>query len=74
MMFSVAMVLFPEVQKKAQEELDMVLGNGRLPTLAHRDQLDYTRRLVQEVLRWGPVTPIGEFGLTITYHKSYEVI
>lgn len=60
LMFTVAMILFPEVQKKAQEELDKVIGNSRLPAVADREELDYTWRLVQEVLRWGPVAPIGE--------------
>jgi cytochrome P450 len=61
MMFFIAMILFPDVQKKAQEELDRVIGTTRFPNVADRDQLDYVGRVVQEVFRWGPVTPIGEF-------------
>ncbi len=29
--FLLTMVCFPEMQKKAQEELDRVIGHGRLP-------------------------------------------
>lgn len=56
-MVFVAMVLFPEAQSKAQKELDQVLGINRLPTI----ELNYVRRLIKEVLRWGPVTPLGKF-------------
>ncbi|CAE6414749.1 unnamed protein product [Rhizoctonia solani] len=59
MMFLLAMVLHPEVQKKAQEELDSVIGSARLPTFEDRAQLGYIERMVQETLRWGPVTPIA---------------
>lgn len=58
-MFFMAMLLFPDVQQKAQEEIDTAVGNSRLPTLEDQDQLQYVWRIVQEVLRWGPVTPIG---------------
>lgn len=32
------LILFPDVQKKAQEELDKVVGRERLPTLADRSR------------------------------------
>ena len=35
------MSLYPEVQKKAQEELDRVIGRDRLPELDDRDSLPY---------------------------------
>jgi cytochrome P450 len=66
-MFFMAMILYPEVQKKAQKELDAVIGNTRLPNLKDRAQLDYVGRLVQEVLRWAPVTPLGEL-MNISRH------
>lgn len=40
------MTLFPEVQKKAQEELDRVIGPDRLPEFKDRDQLPYINALV----------------------------
>lgn len=59
LMFFMAMLLFPEVQKKAQKELDTVIGDSRLPSLEDYPQLDYVGRMVQEVLRWGPVAPLA---------------
>ncbi|GJJ09727.1 hypothetical protein Clacol_003951 [Clathrus columnatus] len=55
--FMLAMVMFPRVQKRAQEELDHVLGLGRLPTFEDQSQLPYIGAIVREVLRWFPVTP-----------------
>ncbi|KAK1232695.1 hypothetical protein PQX77_004171 [Marasmius sp. AFHP31] len=53
-----AIALYPEVQVKAQAQLDQVLG-GRLPALADRSQLPYIDRICYELLRWNPVTPLG---------------
>ena len=44
-----AMVRFPEVQIRAQEELDDVIGRSRIPTLADMDNLPYMRAIVKEV-------------------------
>ncbi|KAK7683860.1 hypothetical protein QCA50_013238 [Cerrena zonata] len=57
--FTLAMILYPDVLKKAQAEVDSVVGRDRLPTFADRDQLPYIRALVKEVLRWKPITPLG---------------
>ncbi|KAF9525564.1 cytochrome P450 [Crepidotus variabilis] len=57
--FFLAMILFPEVQKKAQAEIDAVVGNDRLPTLADMPHLPYVNALVTEVLRWNSVGPLG---------------
>ncbi|KAG2064898.1 cytochrome P450 [Suillus decipiens] len=54
-----AMTLFPDVQKKAQAEIDAVVGLDRLPSFADRDSLPYTEALVKEVLRWNVVFPTG---------------
>ena len=53
------MVLFPEAQRKAQEELDKVVGFNRLPEYEDRESLPYINALCKEVLRWQPVTPLG---------------
>lgn len=55
-----AMVLYPEVQKKAQEEIDRVVGSDRLPTFDDMDNLPYVRCIVSEALRWLPVSPVRE--------------
>ena len=58
--FFLALSLNPDVQKKAQAELDAVIGHDRLPTLADRERLPYVNALCSEVLRWQNVAPTGE--------------
>ena len=55
------MTCFPDVQKKAQAEIDLVVGPDRLPSFADRDSLPYIDALVKEVFRWNAVVPTGEF-------------
>jgi cytochrome P450 len=57
--FFLAMSVCPEVQKKAQEEIDRVVGNSRLPTFSDRENLPYVDAIVKEILRWLPVAPLG---------------
>lgn len=57
--FILAMIMFPEVQAKAQEEIDRTIGTDRLPQLADRGQLPYVEGVVKEVFRWFTVTPLG---------------
>ena len=49
------MVCYPEVQKKAQEELDKVL-NGRLPEHSDIASLPYLSALIKEVYRYTAVS------------------
>jgi len=44
-----AMTAFPEAQKKAQAELDRVVGPHRLPTLDDLPDLPYVQAIIQEV-------------------------
>ncbi|KAI7227304.1 putative cytochrome P450 [Hortaea werneckii] len=59
--FFLAMSLYPSVQRKAQAELDTVLGSQptRPPTTADRPRLPYLNALVEEAQRWHPITPMG---------------
>lgn len=57
--FCIAMILSPHSQKRAQDELDGLLGNHRLPNLQDRGRLPYTNALIKEVLRWWPIAPMG---------------
>jgi cytochrome P450 len=59
--FLVAMLLFPDIQRKAQDELDSVVGRDRLPTFEERPKLPFVDAVSREVLRWRPVTPLGSF-------------
>ncbi|GJJ11037.1 hypothetical protein Clacol_005268 [Clathrus columnatus] len=55
--FLYTMVLHPEVQKRAQEELDEVVGSGALPSFEDCGRLKYIRAVFQELLRWNAVAP-----------------
>ncbi|KAK0193893.1 cytochrome P450 [Armillaria mellea] len=54
-----AFLLYPEVQAKAQAEIDAAIGHSRLPTFDDRAQLPYINAIVLEVLRWNPALPMG---------------
>ncbi|CAI6093863.1 unnamed protein product [Clonostachys chloroleuca] len=64
--FILNMVLHPEIQDKAQHMLDEVVGRERLPTFNDREKLPYLDYIVQETLRWCPVSPVG------VPHRSLE--
>lgn len=51
------MVLFPEVQTRAQAEIDRVIGKGRIPSSEDRDSLPYVEGIVQELQRCGASSP-----------------
>jgi cytochrome P450 len=53
------MMLFPDVQKRVQMELDTVIGTERLPTFEDRSSLPYVEAVLRETLRWHPVFPLG---------------
>ena len=54
------MTLYPEVQRRAQAELDEVVGTDRLPTFDDRERLPYVSALCTELFRWMPVGPVGK--------------
>ncbi|KAF9238500.1 cytochrome P450 [Melanogaster broomeanus] len=66
LMFHLAMVLNPDVQTKAQEEIDRVVGNERLPNFDDRPALPYIEGVYLETLRWQPVAPLGVPHMTST--------
>ena len=53
------MSLNPEIQKKAQAELDAVVGPNRLPYHADKDSLPYISAITKEALRWQNVAPFS---------------
>ena len=57
--FFLALALFPQVQRRAQAELDVVVGRDRLPTFDDRPRLPYIEALCKELMRWQMVTPLG---------------
>ena len=54
------MALYPEIQKKAQEEIDAVVGPHRLPDFEDRPSLPYINAIVKESMRWHLVLPLGK--------------
>lgn len=60
LVFLLAMMLYPESQLKAQDEIDAVVGRDRLPDFNDQPNLPYVNALCKEVLRWQNVTPLCE--------------
>ncbi|KAJ7657270.1 cytochrome P450 [Mycena polygramma] len=53
------LVAHPEVQKKAQEEIDRVVGQHRMPSLDDLEGLPYVRAIILETHRFRPVAPLS---------------
>jgi cytochrome P450 len=53
------MMAFPEVQRRAQAELDAVIGRDRPPNFADVPHLPYVCAVIKEILRWRPAVPVG---------------
>lgn len=54
-----AMSLYPDVLKRAQAELDAVVGPSRLPDWDDQESLPYVNAVIKESLRWLNVFPLG---------------
>jgi cytochrome P450 len=46
------MAMHPETQKKAQAEIDAVVGKDRLPDFSDRASLHYINAIMKEIFRW----------------------
>ncbi|KAK5163102.1 uncharacterized protein LTR77_010886 [Saxophila tyrrhenica] len=57
--FVQAMIAYPEVQKKAQQQIDQFVGEDRSPTWQDYSRLPYVAQCVKEAMRWRPVTPLA---------------
>ena len=71
--FLVAMMIYPDVQKRGQAELDSVIGRERLPTFDDRPRLPFVDAVYKEVLRWRPVAPVGVFPQSLPMTRDLEV-
>ncbi|KAH7341834.1 cytochrome P450 [Rhizoctonia solani] len=56
--FILAMVQYPNILRKAQEEMDRIIGTERLPTMSDRPNLSYLECIILETMRWYPITPL----------------
>ncbi|KAJ7157117.1 cytochrome P450 [Mycena filopes] len=54
-----ALIMHPEAQRKAQEELERVLGRCVSPQLSDRSRLPYLEAVLLEILRYYTVGPVG---------------
>ena len=54
-----ALSRYPEVVKKAQAELDAVVGPHRLPLFSDLNSLVYISAIIKESLRWHNAMPVG---------------
>jgi cytochrome P450 len=68
-----AMLKYPEVQRKAQQELNDVLDESRSPNWSDYVRLPYVAQVVKETMRWRPVTPLGVPHMTNAGKCSYHV-
>lgn len=57
--FIAVLLLHPDIQAKAQAEIDAVIGPNRLPDFEDKPKLPYLNAMLKETLRWEPVTPMG---------------
>ncbi|EEB98892.1 hypothetical protein MPER_01521, partial [Moniliophthora perniciosa FA553] len=57
--FFYVMEMYPEVQKRAQADIDKLTAGSRLLTPNDEEALPYIVALIKEVIRWYPVAPLG---------------
>ncbi|XP_063056859.1 cytochrome P450 2J6-like [Engraulis encrasicolus] len=53
------MAKYPEVQEKVQAEIEQVIGNSRLPSMADRPNMPYTDAVLHEIQRLGNIVPLA---------------
>ena len=54
-----AITKYPNVQTKAQLEIDSVIGEDRSPLWSDYVKLPYVSQVVKETIRWRPVAPLA---------------
>ncbi|KAJ7574308.1 cytochrome P450, partial [Mycena floridula] len=57
--FILAMVQNPAIMKKAQAAVDNALGGDHLPEFSDRQSIPYVDAIIEEAIRWRPVTPLA---------------
>ncbi|KAM5383743.1 hypothetical protein ACJZ2D_001732 [Fusarium nematophilum] len=70
--FIKAMMLYPDIQARAQQEIDRVVGSGRMPGWDDWDKLPYMRCIMKETLRWMPSTILGGMPHKLSKTDHYE--
>lgn len=67
-----AICAFPEVQSKAQADIDAVVGQVCSPVWGDAGSLPYVQALVKEMFRWRPVTILGGLPHAPTRDDEYR--
>ncbi|KAI0087382.1 cytochrome P450 [Irpex rosettiformis] len=70
-----ALLHYPNVLRKAQEELDEVIGRERAPIFGDKDNLPYIQAVVREIMRWRPPVPLGvpHMATEDSWYKGYFI-
>ncbi|KAF5322608.1 hypothetical protein D9619_001341 [Psilocybe cf. subviscida] len=73
--FIYQMCINPKIQRKAQAEIESVVGSSRLPTWNDRKSLPYVEAIYREVLRWRPPLLLGipHTSTEDDYYKGYFI-
>ena len=67
------MANYPDVQAKAQTELDAAIGPDRFPEFADRAHLPYINAIISELFRWQPVVPMGILPTSFRLHAGTDL-
>ncbi|KZS89226.1 cytochrome P450 [Sistotremastrum niveocremeum HHB9708] len=70
--FYFAMTKYPEYQRRAQEEIDRLTEQKRLPSFDDRVNLPFVDALIMEVFRWAPIGIPHRLEVEDTY-KGYRI-
>jgi len=65
------MALHPDIQRRAQAEVDEVIGKNKLPTASDRERLPYVSAVIKEVLRFAPVARLGEISVALYLYCTH---
>ncbi|CAE6363075.1 unnamed protein product [Rhizoctonia solani] len=71
----VAMAMYPEVQTKAQAEVDSILCGNRFPEIEDQQSMPYVEAVIKEALRWRSVLPLGvpHAAIEDDVYKGYRI-
>ncbi|XP_069508834.1 cytochrome P450 2D17-like [Ambystoma mexicanum] len=53
------MLLYPDVQRRVQEEIDSVIGRDRKPTMQDQVNMPFTNAVIHETQRCGDIAPLA---------------
>ncbi|GAB1517074.1 hypothetical protein RhiTH_000117 [Rhizoctonia solani] len=70
-----AMAMYPEVQTKAQAEVDSILCGNRFPEIEDQQSMPYVEAVIKEALRWRSVLPLGvpHAAIEDDVYKGYRI-